>query len=70
MPTPEKHALLSASSAHRRLACTAPPRFDAQFPDTNSASAAEGSLAPAISELKVLQHFAGPPSRPYPLRPH
>lgn len=57
MPTPEKHALLSASSASRWLHCTAAPRFEAQFPETTSEYAEEGRLAHAICELKVIKHF-------------
>lgn len=57
MPTPEKHALLSASAAHRWLNCTAAPRFEVQFPETTSEYAEEGRLAHAICELKVLKHF-------------
>lgn len=57
MPTPEKHALLSASAAHRWLNCTAAPRFEAQFPETTSEYAEAGRLAHAICELKVLKHF-------------
>lgn len=68
MPTPEKHALLSASSAHRWLACTAAPRFEAQFPEKTSEYAEEGRLAHAICELKVLKHFAGLAQSTYTLR--
>lgn len=68
MPTPEKHALLSASSAARWLACTAAPRFEAQFPETTSEYAEEGRLAHAICELKVLKQFAGLAQRTYTLR--
>lgn len=57
MPTPEKHALLSASSAHRWLQCTAAPRFEAQFPESTTQYAEEGRLAHAICELKVIKHF-------------
>ena len=57
MPTPEKHALLSASSAARWLHCTAAPRFEAQFPESTSEYAEEGRLAHAICELKVIKHF-------------
>lgn len=57
MPTPEKHALLSASAAHRWLHCTAAPRFEAQFPENTSEYAEEGRLAHAICELKVIKHF-------------
>lgn len=54
MPTPEKHALLSASSAARWLHCTAAPRFEEQFPENTSEYAEEGRLAHAICELKVI----------------
>lgn len=57
MPTPEKHALLSASSAARWLNCTAAPRFEEQFPENTSVYAEEGRLAHAICELKVIKHF-------------
>lgn len=57
MPTPEKHALLSASSAARWLHCTAAPRFEEQFPENTSEYAEEGRLAHAICELKVIKHF-------------
>ena len=57
MSTPEKHALLSASSAHRWLHCTAAPRFEEQFPESTSEYAEEGRLAHAICELKVIKHF-------------
>lgn len=57
MPTPEIHALLSASSASRWLHCTAAPRFEAQFPESTSEYAEEGRLAHAICELKVIKHF-------------
>lgn len=57
MPAPEKHALLSASSAARWLKCTAAPRFEEQFPENTSEYAEEGRLAHAICELKVIKHF-------------
>ena len=57
MPTPEQHALLSASSASRWLKCTAAPRFEEQFPERTSDYAEEGRLAHAICELKVLKKF-------------
>ncbi len=57
MPTPEKHALLSASSAHRWLICTAAPHFEEQFPESTSEYAEEGRLAHAICELKVIKKF-------------
>ena len=57
MPTPEKHALLSASSASRWLKCTAAPRYEEQFPEKTSEYAEEGRLAHAICELKVIKQF-------------
>ena len=57
MPTPTEHALLSASSAHRWLACTAAPRFEEQFPNGTSDYAEEGSLAHSICELYARKHF-------------
>ena len=57
MPTPEKHALLSASSAARWLHCTAAPHFEEQFPENTSVYAEEGRLAHAICELKIVKHF-------------
>lgn len=57
MVTPEKHALLSASSASRWLVCTAAPRFEEQFPENSSEYAEEGRLAHSICELKLLKKF-------------
>ena len=54
---PEKHALLSASSASRWLVCTAAPRFEEGLPESTSSYAEEGRLAHAIGELKVLKKF-------------
>lgn len=54
---PEKHALLSASSASRWLVCTAAPRFEEGLPESTSNYAEEGRLAHAIAELKVLKKF-------------
>ena len=68
MPTPEKHATLSASAAHRWLICTASPRFEEQFPDTASEYAAEGTLAHAFCELKVQRKFQQLNTRTYNAR--
>lgn len=57
MPTPDKHALLSASSAERWLNCTAAPRFEELFPETTSEYAEEGRLAHSFCELKLLKKF-------------
>lgn len=58
MSTPKKHALLSASGAHRWLACTAAPHFEENFPDGTSPYAEEGTLAHAICELYARKKFA------------
>ena len=52
-----KHALLSASSAGRWLACTPSARLEEQFPDTESEAAAEGTLAHELAEAKVRNFF-------------
>lgn len=68
MPTPEKHALLSASSAHRWLNCTAAPRFEEQFPEKSTEYAEEGRLAHAICELKLMKKFTPMSSRTFSTR--
>lgn len=65
---PEKHALLSASSAHRWLTCTAAPRFEEHLPASTSEYAEEGRLAHAICELKVQKKFSVMTSRTYNTR--
>lgn len=57
MSEKRKHALLSASSAHRWLACAPSARLEEQFPDSESEHAKEGTLAHEICELKVSQKF-------------
>ena len=52
---PAKHALLSASSAHRWLHCTPSARLERDFPDRPSAAAAEGTAAHALGEYKLRQ---------------
>ncbi len=63
MPTPEQHALLSASSSHRWLRCTCAPRLEAAFPDTSSPYAAAGTLAHTMAELKARNYFIEPMTR-------
>lgn len=46
-----EHALLSPSSAHRWLRCTAAPKFEAQFEDQSSEYAEEGTVAHAVAAL-------------------
>lgn len=57
MATPEKHALLSASSAHRWLNCPGSVSLTKDMPDTVSEYAEEGRLAHALAELKLRKYF-------------
>ena len=65
---PEKHALLSASSASRWLKCTAAPRFEEGLPERTSEYAEEGRLAHAICELKVTKKCTPMSTRTYNTR--
>lgn len=57
---PDKHALLSASSAHRWLECTPSVRLEEEIPYEGSSSyAAEGTLAHSIAEWKVDRYLIG-----------
>lgn len=62
MPTPEQHALLSASSSHRWLNCPPSARLGEQFPETSSVYAEAGRVAHSIAELKARKHFLEPMS--------
>lgn len=62
MPSPEQHALLSASSAHRWLNCPASARLAEQFPNRTSPYAEAGRVAHAIAELKARKYFLEPMS--------
>lgn len=62
MPTPEQHALLSASSSHRWLNCPPSARLAEQFPESTSPYAEAGRLAHEIAELKARKHFLEPMS--------
>lgn len=53
-----KHALLSASGAHRWLACTPSARLEMQFPPSTSAYAEEGTVAHEVAELTA-RYFLG-----------
>jgi len=55
------HALLSPSSAHRWLHCTASPRLEKDVEDKGSTYAAEGTLAHAYC-AKKLKEFLGLPT--------
>lgn len=55
----EGHALLSASGAHRWLACTPSARLEEKFPDKAGTAAEEGTLAHAIVEERLSRIIAG-----------
>lgn len=55
-----KHAVLSASGAHRWLECTPSARLEENFEDRPSESAKEGTLAHAIAEAKVRNTLIDP----------
>ena len=49
----KRHALLSASGAHRWLNCTPSARLEREFDDNSGEAAAEGTAAHALSEHKL-----------------
>lgn len=53
----KKHALLSASSSHKWLACPPSARLEEQFPNKTSEYMEEGTLAHEIAEFKVRSYF-------------
>lgn len=65
--SPSKHAMLSASSAHRWLNCTPSARLEQEFKDRQTEAAAEGTAAHALAEYKLRralhQHAKRPVSR-------
>ena len=52
-----QHAKLSASGAHKWMNCPGSVVLEAQIPDTGSEYAAAGTLAHAIGEFKLRNHF-------------
>lgn len=54
---PRAHAKLSASGAHRWLACPGSVLLEEDLPDRGSPYAAEGTLAHAVGELKLRKYF-------------
>lgn len=48
-----KHAILSASGAHRWMNCTPSPRLELEFDDKSGSAAAEGTAAHELSEHKL-----------------
>lgn len=53
----KQHSLLSASGAHRWMACPSSVHLEQQFPDTTSEAANEGTLAHDLAELKLTHYF-------------
>lgn len=62
MPTPEQHAKLSASGAHRWINCPPSVKLAEQFPSKTSSYAEAGRVAHAIAELKARKCFLEPMS--------
>jgi len=56
------HAKLSASGAHRWMACPPSAKLEENFPDSGSIYAAEGTLAHSVAELKVRKYAVEPMS--------
>lgn len=62
--TQRAHALLSASSSHRWLNCTPSAKLEAQYPDTTTEAAEEGTAAHELAEHKLRQILGIPTTRP------
>lgn len=60
MPTPEQHALLSASSSERWLNCPPSVRLGEGTPETTSEYAETGRVAHSIAEVKARSYFLEP----------
>lgn len=61
---PEKHAKLSASSAHRWMNCNPSANLEREFADRSSEAAAEGSAAHALCEHKLRKALKMRSTRP------
>lgn len=61
---PAKHALLSASSAHRWLNCTPSARLEQEFKDRQTEAAADGTAAHALAEYKLRRALHQQAERP------
>lgn len=59
-----KHAVLSASSAHRWLNCTPSARLELEFTDRETDAAAEGTAAHALAEHKLRRALKQRSKRP------
>ena len=61
---PEKHAKLSASSAHRWMNCNPSANLEREFADKSSEAAAEGTAAHALCEHKLRKALKMRSTRP------
>lgn len=61
---PNKHAMLSASSSSRWLACPPSAQICAALPDTVTDYAREGTCAHELAEYKVQRLLGNPASNP------
>ena len=61
---PEKHAKLSASSAHRWMNCNPSANLEREFADKSSEATAEGSAAHALCEHKLRKALKQRSTRP------
>ena len=61
---PNKHAMLSASSSARWLACPPSAQLCAALPDTVTYYALEGTCAHELAEYKVQKLLGNPASNP------
>ena len=61
---PEKHAKLSASSAHRWMNCNPSANLEREFADKSSEAAVEGSAAHALCEHKLRKALKQRSTRP------
>ncbi|MCD2348117.1 DUF2800 domain-containing protein [Clostridium guangxiense] len=62
---PEQHAILSASSSHRWLACPPCVRLEEKFPQKTSEYAAEGTLAHELGEISLKFTLGEMPTRTF-----
>lgn len=59
---PDQHALLSASGAHRWLACPPSATLEAELPESSSQAAEQGTAAHALAEWKLRRALHDAPS--------
>lgn len=59
-----KHAILSASGAHRWMNCTPSARLELEFDDNSGEAAVEGTAAHALAEHKLRKALNMPSKRP------